>query len=58
MEKMLSYYLKIRDNLLVKEDALAHLFDQLLVLNEIYAHTTIRKKTNEIILEFHVKLNF
>ena len=36
---MLSYYLKIRDNLLVKEDALAHQFDQLLVLIEIYIHT-------------------
>ena len=43
---MLSFYLKIRVNLLVKEDALAHLLDQLLVLSEIYiyTHTTIRKK--------------
>ena len=55
---MLSFYLKIRVNLLVKEDALAHLLDQLLVLSEIYTHTQQLERKNEIILEFHVKLNF
>ena len=58
MARMLSFYLKIRVNLLVKEDALAHLFDQLLVLSEIYIHTQQLERKNEIILEFHVKLNF
>ena len=45
MARMLSFYLKIRVNLLVKEDALAHLFDQWLVFEwNRYTHTTIRKK--------------
>jgi hypothetical protein len=57
MARMLSFYLKIRVNLLVKEDALTHLFDQLLVLSEIYIHTQQLERNNEIILEFHVKLN-
>ena len=58
MARMLSFYLKIRVNLLVKEDALTHLLDQLLVLSEIYIHTQQLERKNEIILEFHVKLNF
>jgi len=42
----------LRENDKVKEDALAHLSDKLLVLSK---NTTIRKKTNDIICFYHGK---